>query len=389
MSAAAQVRADRDQGRTHSGRSGVRRFAPRFLSGTGADPAQRRLYPQNGMLAHVIGYTGEISEQELDLPEFAKYNQGDMVGKFGIEKQYNDRLMGVDGQRQVVVDNRGQVRQDARRPSRRCRERPATDHRSGSCRRWPNSRWKARTGAVVALDPRTGEVLAMVSRPTFDPEQIRGPHQDQGLAGDRRQSRPPAAESRDSGAVGAGLHVQADRGAGGPGNAARSTSNGHVHCAGGVKLYGHYQRCLGTARARHAVAARRHRAFVRRLLLHAGQQDRHRQSGVLRRSWRASASRPASICRTRRSGLMPSAEWKLRNYRTKWYRRRDPFGGDRPGRTDGDAAAIGARHRRPGGRRQVVQPHMVKKPVDQVKIGRMDTQSGQCKGRYQTGCMGW
>src|SRR5215471_11203574 len=74
-------------------------------------PSQRRLYPRNGMLAHVIGYTGEISEQELDLPEYAKYNPGDVVGKFGIEKQYNESLMGVDGQRQVVVDNYMRVRQ--------------------------------------------------------------------------------------------------------------------------------------------------------------------------------------------------------------------------------------------------------------------------------------
>jgi penicillin-binding protein 2 len=50
--------------------------------------AQRRLYPQNGMMAHVIGYTGEISEPELDNPEFAKYDQGDVIGKFGIERQY-------------------------------------------------------------------------------------------------------------------------------------------------------------------------------------------------------------------------------------------------------------------------------------------------------------
>lgn len=59
--------------------------------------AQRSVYPQNGMMAHVIGYTGEISESELDDPEFAKYNPGAIVGKFGIERQYNDLLMGVNG----------------------------------------------------------------------------------------------------------------------------------------------------------------------------------------------------------------------------------------------------------------------------------------------------
>ena len=69
--------------------------------------SQRRLYPENGVLANVIGYTGEISESELDLPEYAKYNQGQIIGKTGIEKQYNDTLLGVDGERQSVVDNRG------------------------------------------------------------------------------------------------------------------------------------------------------------------------------------------------------------------------------------------------------------------------------------------
>jgi penicillin-binding protein 2 len=59
--------------------------------------AQRRMYPQNGFAAHVIGYTGEISESELDEPEFAKYDTGSVIGKFGLEKQYNDSLMGVDG----------------------------------------------------------------------------------------------------------------------------------------------------------------------------------------------------------------------------------------------------------------------------------------------------
>ena len=73
--------------------------------------AQRRLYPQNGFCAHVIGYTGEISESELDEPDYAKYETGSVIGKFGIEKQYNDTLMGVDGQREVVVDNRGRERQ--------------------------------------------------------------------------------------------------------------------------------------------------------------------------------------------------------------------------------------------------------------------------------------
>lgn len=74
--------------------------------------AQRRLYPQDGTFAHLIGYTSQISDDELSSPEFAKYEPGDVIGKFGIERQYNLQLMGVDGRREVVVDNRGQVRQE-------------------------------------------------------------------------------------------------------------------------------------------------------------------------------------------------------------------------------------------------------------------------------------
>ena len=71
---------------------------------------QRRLYPRDGLAAHVIGYVGEVSEPELNTPEFAHFHQGDLIGKDGIERQYNDILMGVDGQRRVVVDSFGSER---------------------------------------------------------------------------------------------------------------------------------------------------------------------------------------------------------------------------------------------------------------------------------------
>src|SRR5690606_12656158 len=66
----------------------------------------RRLYPQQGLAAHVTGYVGEISEQELDQEEFVLYEPGAEVGKAGVERQYNDSLSGVDGRRMVLVDSR-------------------------------------------------------------------------------------------------------------------------------------------------------------------------------------------------------------------------------------------------------------------------------------------
>ena len=144
--------------------------------------AQSRLYPQNGMLAHVIGYTGEISEDELDDPQFAKYDPGQIIGKFGIERQYNDWLTGVDGQRQVVVDNRGQVRQVlATKPATPGKDLTLTvdlDLQAVAELSMDSGLSELsvdhKNGAVVALDPNTGEVLAMVSRPTFDPNRFAG-----------------------------------------------------------------------------------------------------------------------------------------------------------------------------------------------------------------------
>jgi penicillin-binding protein 2 len=135
--------------------------------------SQPRLYPQDGMMAHVIGYTGEISEAELDSPDFARYKLGDIIGKFGIERQYNDVLMGQDGQQRRVVDNRGQVRYSEE-------EKPAISGKDLTLtidldlQAVAELAMDGKNGAVVAFDPRNGEILAMVSRPTFDPNKFVG-----------------------------------------------------------------------------------------------------------------------------------------------------------------------------------------------------------------------
>ena len=131
--------------------------------------SQRRLYPENGILAHVIGYTGEISESELDNPDYAKYNQGQIIGKTGIEKQYNDSLMGVDGERQSVVDNRGREREvlgiKEATPGKNLQLTIDLDLQVVA----ELALRRSERGAVVALDPHNGEILAMASRPFSTP----------------------------------------------------------------------------------------------------------------------------------------------------------------------------------------------------------------------------
>jgi cell division protein FtsI/penicillin-binding protein 2 len=105
---------------------------------------QNRLYPRNQLGAHVIGYTGEVSEKELERPEFANYEQGDIVGKAGIERQYNDILHGVDGQRRVVVDNLGACTGERRHRHQGGQAGKNLNSRSIWICKWsPNWRWKA------------------------------------------------------------------------------------------------------------------------------------------------------------------------------------------------------------------------------------------------------
>ena len=68
---------------------------------------QRRLYPKDGFAAHLIGYVGEISENDLNQERFAAYEPGDMVGKSGVEAVYDDILRGTDGSRDVIVNSHG------------------------------------------------------------------------------------------------------------------------------------------------------------------------------------------------------------------------------------------------------------------------------------------
>jgi penicillin-binding protein 2 len=131
----------------------------------------RRLYPKNGFMAHVIGYVGEVSEQMLNSPRYELYEPGMVVGQFGLEQQYNDLLIGKDGERRVVVNSRG-------KEVDRLSETPAVPGKQLKLTIDLDLQIAAeqalgdRTGAIVAMDPHTGEILAMVSRPTFDPNKF-------------------------------------------------------------------------------------------------------------------------------------------------------------------------------------------------------------------------
>src|ERR1019366_7260308 len=132
---------------------------------------QRRLYPRDGFAAHLIGYVGEVSEEDLNTAKFAFYEPGDMVGKSGVEETYDAILRGTDGSRDVVVNSHGkevgQLGQVLAIPGKDLHLTIDLD-----IQRVAEQAMQGRNGAIVAMDPHTGEILAMVSRPTFDPNQF-------------------------------------------------------------------------------------------------------------------------------------------------------------------------------------------------------------------------
>ncbi|HVN04302.1 MAG TPA: penicillin-binding protein 2 [Bryobacteraceae bacterium] len=278
--------------------------------------AQRRLYPQNGFAAHVIGYTGEISEEELDSPEFAKYSQGDVIGKFGIEREYNDTLMGVDGERQVVVDNLGKTREvladKEAVPGKDLQLTLDLDLQAVA-----ELAMDGKNGAVVAMDPRTGEVLAMVSRPTFDPNKfaVRIKPSDWKEIADNPDH--PLLNRVIQGQLAPGSTFK-------PFVAIAGLESGAiddkftVHCSGGAVFYGKYRRCWwkpghGTVALHGGIVHScdvyfytvGDRTGIDKIAFYADQAGFGQKTGI---------DLPHEA-----EGIVPSSAWKIRNYHEKWY----------------------------------------------------------------------
>ncbi len=136
-----------------------------YLSGLSVVADAVRQYPHGSLAAHLLGYVREISPEDLD--DNGDYRQGDLIGKAGIEREAEEVLRGEDGGDQIEVDARG----------RRVRTLGTVSPLSGrsiwltidlDVQKAAEEALGDQAGAVVALDPNTGEVLAMASHPTYD-----------------------------------------------------------------------------------------------------------------------------------------------------------------------------------------------------------------------------
>ena len=134
------------------------------LPGLLVDVRPRRAYDYGDLASHLIGYLGEVDENELNPP----YRMGALIGKYGVEYQWESDLRGVDGGRQIEVDALG----------REVRPLGVVEPFPGNnlfltidldLQKTAEEAYKDKNGALIAMDPKTGHILAMVSKPSFEP----------------------------------------------------------------------------------------------------------------------------------------------------------------------------------------------------------------------------
>ena len=144
------------------------------LPGVALSVGPKRSYPIGEATAHIVGYLGEIGEKELkesEEPGSIPYRLGDMVGRHGIERVLEEKIRGKDGGRYVEVDAVGReikvIKHFPPTPGSNIYLTIDLGVQLAAARAL-----EGKAGAIVAMDPKTGEILAMVSSPSFDPNLI-------------------------------------------------------------------------------------------------------------------------------------------------------------------------------------------------------------------------
>ena len=278
----------------------------------------RRLYPLNGFMAHLIGYVGEVTEDMLNQPQYEFYNPGDVVGVSGVEKQYNQILMGKNGSRRVLVNSHGRevgrLDETPAEPGKQLKLTVDIDLQIAA-----EEALEGKNGAIVAMDPRNGEILAMVSRPTFDPNDF--------AVRISRDEWNRLVNDDEHPLLNKAIQAQLA-----PGStfkiimATAGLQEGiaqdlHVNCGGGATFYGRYFKCwISAIHGAHGPVdiskgiyqscdvffyTLAERLGIDRIAKYATAFGMGQKTGI---------DLPQEA-----SGVMPSEEWKIRNFKQKWF----------------------------------------------------------------------
>jgi penicillin-binding protein 2 len=280
----------------------------------------RRLYPRDGFMAHLIGYVGEVSEDELNSGNFDTYQRGDIVGKAGVEAQYNDMLKGKDGARRVLVNSKGKEVGRPKDPNipvvpgHKLKLTIDLDMQKAA-----ELALEGKNGAIVAMNPRNGEILAMVSRPTFDPNQF--------AVRISREEWNRLVNDPDHPMMNKAIQAQLAPGsvfkiimsvAGLQEGIAQSLK---VNCGGSAVFYGRVFKCwvLPEHRVHGVVDIEKGiyqscDVFFYTLAERLGIGKIAKWASMLGLGKRTGIDLPNEV-----SGVMPSEEWKVKNFRQKWY----------------------------------------------------------------------
>jgi penicillin-binding protein 2 len=277
-----------------------------------------RKYPSSDLAAHLFGYVSEVNEAQLARTDYSGIEAGAMVGQAGVEQAYNKLLMGVDGDRFVVVNSLGREMRETsvRLPREGYRVQLTID---ADVQRAVEEAFHAGgfNGAAVILDPRNGEVLSLVSLPAYDPNAFAGgidgvtwrslntdklkPLQNRALQG--RYS--PGSTFKIAVAT-AGLQEGV------------ITPDFKTHCSGGANFYGRYFQCWkqgghGTVDLRRAIEQSCNVYFytVGNML---GVDRMHKWAAALGLGEKTGIDLPNEV-----QGLVPSTQWKRQRYNEKWY----------------------------------------------------------------------
>jgi penicillin-binding protein 2 len=280
--------------------------------------AHRRLYPRNGFIAHLIGYVGEVTEDMLNQPQFELYSPGDMVGVSGVERQYNAVLMGKNGSRRALVNSHGRevgrLDETPAQPGKQLKLTIDIDLQIAA-----EQALEGKNGAIVAMDPRTGEILAMVSRPTFDPNDF--------SVRISRDEWNKLVTDDDHPLLNKAIQAQLAPGStfkiimATAGLQEGIAQNMHVNCAGGATFYGRYFKCWVLAEHRVHGPVEISKAiyqscdvFFYTLAEKLGIERIAKYATMLGLGQKTGIDLPQEV-----SGVMPSEQWKIRNFKQKWF----------------------------------------------------------------------
>lgn len=217
------------------------------LDGILLEPRPLRRYRSGPAVAHMVGYVGEISERELADSAWTGYQMGQSVGKSGIERQYDGLLGGERGERYVEVDARGRVIRTMA-PADEQQPTPGSDIRLTldlELQRFTHEIFpEEMNGAVVAMVPSTGEVLALYSHPTYDPNLLVGGADPRVWAELNRDERRPLVNRAATGIYPPGSTWKlASAIIGLEAGVVAPEATMPIACTGGMSYAGRYSRC--------------------------------------------------------------------------------------------------------------------------------------------------